>query len=57
MSGRIFDHLEGAPLDEVRHFSRVARKMRSAPGWAPAYAERPLYVEPAPVSGEIEARR
>lgn len=59
MSGRIFDHLEGAPPEQDRHFSRAARRMRARYDWAypPEEWAHPRRVEPAPVSGEIEVRR
>lgn len=50
MKRRIFDHLEDAPADEDRFFSRVARRMRSSPWWH----EVPEWTEPVPVAGEIE---
>jgi hypothetical protein len=58
VSGRIFDHLDGSPADEDRHFSRVARKMRSRYDWAypPEDWKHPWRGDPAPVAGEIEVR-
>ena len=53
----IFDHLDSAPADEVRHFSRCARAQRATTYWTPDYENRPRYHEPTPVSGEIEGAR
>ncbi len=50
--GRIFDHLDGAPADEDRHLSRVARRMRESTWWRTV----PLYQPPAAQAGEIETK-
>lgn len=49
---RIFNHLDGSDPDEDRHFSRVARAMRSSPSWR----EIPSYATPSPVTGSIRAK-
>jgi hypothetical protein len=46
---RVFDHLDGSPADEDRHFSRVARRMRSSEWWRTVAP----YAEPAAVVGEV----
>lgn len=55
----IFDHLDGAPDLERRHFWRCARAMRAMLGWLVVRPdmEHPRRGDPAPVSGEIARLR
>jgi hypothetical protein len=41
MAGRVFDHLDGAPEDQDRHFSKAAHRMRRAKTWSVAPARHP----------------
>lgn len=52
----IFDHLEDAPPEQVRHLSRAARALRARHDWVypPESWRHPYREDQAPVSGEIE---